>query len=154
MSKFSEAFGASYEKNKVSILTRTFTMGKHTYKVRVPYVHELERIYSYAKNPDAEKVEAFYQNLIKQDFSGHVVEKTENDTVVDGRSMREAAKNTVVMQYRITEYFKLLVPEVEGALDDLEYADIEAEYPIQIQLEIIDRITEVISPEYKEAREK
>jgi hypothetical protein len=154
MSKFSEAFGASYEKNKVSILTRTFTMGKHTYKVRVPYVHELEKIYNYAKNPDAEKVEAVYQELIAKDMTGLTVEKTENDTIVEGRSMREAAISNVVTKYRITEYFKLLVPEIEGALDNLEYEDIEAEYPIQIQLDIIDKIIEVISPDYKEAREK
>jgi hypothetical protein len=68
--------------------------------------------------------------------------------------MREAAKNKVVMQYRITEYFKLLVPENDATLDNLEYEDIEAEFPLAIQLEFIDKINEVISPEYKEAREK
>lgn len=154
MSKFSEAFGKSYDKNKLSIISRTFELGNHKFKVRVPNVGELERIYNYASNPDLEKVEKAYQFLFGQGITGDNVVYTDDDVLVDGRSMREAAKNKVVMQFRITEYFKLLVPENDASLENLEYEDIEAEFPLAIQLEFIDKINEVISPEYKEAREK
>jgi hypothetical protein len=37
---------------------------------------------------------------------------------------------------------------------DLEYKDIEEEWPLAIQLMIVDKINEVISPDYKEIRGK
>jgi hypothetical protein len=47
----------------------------------------------------------------------------------------------------------LLVPELEGAsLDDLTYDDIEQEFPISVQMQIVEKIGEVISPSYREAR--
>ena len=78
---------------------------------------------------------------------------TDNDILVEGRSMREAAKNKAITEARITEFFKLLVPELEGAsLDDLTYDDIEQEFPISVQMQIVEKIGEVISPSYREAR--
>lgn len=153
MSKFSKAFGAGYEKNKLSIISRSFVLGNHTFKVRVPSTGELERIFNYANNPDQKKIDEAYNALI-QNISGDNVEKTEDDTIIEGRSLREAAKNKVVMQYRITEYFKLLVADENDALADLEYEDIETEFPLAIQLQFVDKINEVISPDYKEARAK
>lgn len=153
MSKFSKAFGAGYEKNKLSIISRSFTLGNHTFKVRVPSTGELERIFNYANNPDQKKVDEAYNALI-ENISGAGVEKTDDDTLIEGRSLREAAKNKVVMQYRITEYFKLLIADENDALADLEYEDIEAEFPLAIQLQFVDKINEVISPDYKEARAK
>jgi hypothetical protein len=45
------------------------------------------------------------------------------------------------------------VPELEGAsLEDLTYADIQDEFPISVQMQIVEKIGEVISPTYKEAR--
>ena len=74
--------------------------------------------------------------------------------IIEGRSMREAAKNKSIIEYRITEYFKFLIPEDGQSLSDLEYSDIDSEFPFSIQMQFIDKINEVISPEYKEAREK
>ena len=81
------------------------------------------------------------------------VEVTDNDIIVDGRSMREAAKNKHVLQYRIVEYIKLLIPET-GSLDDLNYEDVESEFPLAVQLTLVDKINEVIAPDYKEVRSK
>jgi hypothetical protein len=66
----------------------------------------------------------------------------------------EAAKNRVVLQYRIVEYFKFLIPENGQSLDDLEYSDVEEEFPLSIQIQMIDKISEVISPDYKAIKEK
>lgn len=155
MSKFSQAFGKQYDKNKVSILSRKFEMGNHTFKVRVPSVGELEAIYSIDIGLNDAEVEKEYQALTKNlNFESENMVKTDTDITIDGRSMREAAKNKVVLQRRITEYFKLLVPETGETLDDLSYSDIEAEFPLSIQMQFVERINEVISPDYKEARGK
>lgn len=150
MSKLGKALGAKYEQNKLSILTRTFQLGDHTFKVRVPSVGEIEAIYEYFKNPDDAKIEIAYQSLIKN-FKDIEVD---GDVIIEGRSMREAAKNKSIIEYRITEYFKFLIPEDGQSLSDLEYSDIDSEFPFSIQMQFIDKINEVISPEYKEAREK
>jgi len=55
------------------------------------------------------------------------------------------------MEKKITEYVRLLVPE-NGEINDLTYQEIEEEFPLQIQLELIEKITESIQPGYKDAR--
>jgi hypothetical protein len=57
----------------------------------------------------------------------------------------------MTMENRIVEYVKLLVAE-NGSLEDITYKDIEAEFPMAIQLELVSKITEVIQPGYKDAR--
>jgi hypothetical protein len=156
MSKLGSALGKKYEENRLSVLTRTFELGNHTFKVRIPAVNEIEAIYNYFKTPDEVKVEEAYQLMIK-DLQGITTEEgievTDNDIIVDGRSMREAAKNKHVLQYRIVEYIKLLIPET-GSLDDLNYEDVESEFPLAVQLTLVDKINEVIAPDYKEVRSK
>lgn len=149
MSKLREALGKKYEENRLSVLTRKFELGDHTFKVRIPNVAELEVIYNYANNPNEEKIEKEYQNLISE-FKNKEID---GDVVIEGRSMREAAKNKHVLQHRIVEYFKFIIPEV-GSLDDLTYEDIESEFPLAVQLTLIEKINEVISPDYKDTRSK
>ena len=159
MSKLKKALGKKFEDNKLSIMTRTFELGGHTFKVKVPSVTEIEKIYEYFKNPNEEDVEKNYQDLTKdllniKNNNPDGVEYKDNDIIVEGRSMRETAKNKTILQYRITEYFKFLIPEHGESLADLEYKDIEDEFPLAIQLSIVDGINEAISPGYKETRSK
>jgi hypothetical protein len=155
MSKLGSALGSKYEENRLSVLTRSFELGNHTFKVRIPAVQEIEAIYNYFKNPDEKEVEKIYQDLILnlKDIKQEGVEHKDNDIIIDGRSMKEAAKNKHILQHRITEYIKFLIPEI-GSLEDLTYADIEAEFPLAIQLTLIEKINEVIAPDYKEIRSK
>jgi hypothetical protein len=158
MTKFSSAFGDKYQANKKNLLIRSFELGGHTFKVRIPLVAESDAIYKKVSEPDEETVEKVYQEITKplRQFENNQTEEfqfTDNDILVDGRSMREAAKNKAITEARITEFFKLLVPELEGAsLEDLTYADIEEEFPISVQMQIVEKIGEVISPTYREAR--
>lgn len=158
MTKFSSAFGDKYQSNKKNLLTRTFELGGHIFKVRIPLIAESETIYQKVANPDEETVEKVYQEITAplRQFEGNQTDEfqfTENDVLVEGRSMREAAKNKAITESRITEFFKLLVPEVEGAsFEDLTYKDIQEEFPISVQMQIVEKIGEVISPTYKEAR--
>jgi hypothetical protein len=158
MTKFSLAFGDKYQTNRKNLLIRSFELGGHTFKVRIPLVAESDEIYKKVSEPDEETVEKVYQEITKplRQFENNQTEEfqfTDNDILVDGRSMREAAKNKAITEARITEFFKLLVPEMEGVtLEDLTYADIQEEFPISVQMQIVEKIGEVISPTYREAR--
>ena len=156
MSKLATALGKKYEENRLSVLTRSFELGDHTFKVRVPSVQEIEAIYNYFKNPNKEKVELEYQRMLKE-FDGlkekEGVEIKDNDMVIDGRSMRETAKNKHILQHRIVEYIKFLIPET-GSLEDINYEDVETEFPLSVQMTLVEKINEVISPEYKDIKSK
>jgi len=158
MTKFSSAFGDKYQTNRKNLLIRSFELGGHTFKVRIPLIAESDAIYKKVSEPDEETIEKVYQEITKplRQFENNQTEEfkfTDDDILVDGRSMREAAKNKAITEARITEFFKLLVPEMEGVtLEDLTYADIEEEFPISVQMQIVEKIGEVISPTYREAR--
>lgn len=156
MSKLASALGKKYEENRLSVLTRSFELGDHTFKVRVPSVSEIEAIYNYFKNPNEEKVEQEYQLMIKafENLEGKEgVEVRDNDFIIDGRSVRETATNKHILQHRIVEYIKFLIPET-GSLEDITYEDVEAEFPLSVQMTLVEKINEVISPEYKDIKSK
>ena len=156
MSKFSQAFGEKFEQRKKFINSRTFEIGGYTFRVRIPSTSEIEAIFNVGDTLDENVLNAEYQNLIKgiEGIESAMITKTEDDILVDGRSMRQAAKNKLMLQSRITEYFKLLIPEEGQSLEDLTYSDIDLVFPMAVQMSFLDRINEVISPDYKEARGK
>jgi hypothetical protein len=156
MSKLGSALGKKYEENRLSVLTRSFELGDHTFKVRVPSVQEIEAIYNYFQNPNEEKIEQEYQLMIKafenlKDQEG--VEVKDNDFIIDGRSIRETAKNKHILQHRIVQYIKFLIPET-GSLEDITYEDVETEFPLTVQMTLVEKINEVISPDYKDIKSK
>lgn len=161
MTKLSNAFGATYDKVRREILTRKFELSGFTFKVRVPLVAESDAIYSWITNPDKVKIESIYQLLVEplQKFKDSTeatesgFEFLENDVFVHGKSLREAARNKALTEARIVEYIRLLIPEnPEATLSDITYEDIEAEWPLNVQLALCEKIGEVISPNYKETR--
>lgn len=159
MSKLASALGKKYEENRVSVMTRQFELGNHTFKVRVPSVGEIESIYNYFKNPNQDDVDVAFEEMTVglkelQEDSNDIIQHIDNDIIVDGRSMREAARNKTVLQHRIVEYIKFLIPETGEMPADLTYKDVEDEWPLAIQLMMVDKINEVISPDYKEIRGK
>lgn len=161
MTKLSNAFGATYGKMRKEILTRKFELGGFTFKVRIPLVAESDAIYSRITNPDESKIEQIYQLLIEplQKFRESTeaaesgFEFLEDDVLVQGKSLREAARNKALTEARVVEYIRLLVPEnPDETLSDITYEDIEAEWPLNVQLALCEKIGEVISPNYKETR--
>lgn len=158
MTKFSSAFGEKYQINKKNLLVRSFELGGHTFKVRIPLMSESDEIYKNVANPNDELIDKIYQEITEplRQFENNQTDEfkfVDNDILVNGRSMREAAKNKAITEARITEFFKLLVPELEGAsLEDLTYKDIEDEFPLSVQMQIVEKISEAISPTYKETR--
>lgn len=132
---------------------KTFEYNRHTFKVKIPTSKELENITSAIINIPKEEIDARFNkmtaSLIDAEIEG--VEITDDDVIVEGRSSRETCRAVAQMEKKVVEYFKFLVPE-NGSLADIKYEDIEAEFPLQIQFDLLDKISEVIQPGYKEAR--
>jgi hypothetical protein len=160
MTRFTDAFGKKYEENKEKIFTRKFDLGGHTFKVRIPYVHESDTMYKLIQEPAQELVDATYQTIAEplmrfkdQPDAEATFTFTDDDIVVNGRSLRDTAKSKVQTETKITEFFKLLVPEnPENSLADLTYEEIAAEFPLSVQLQLMEKISEAISPTYKETK--
>ena len=157
MTRFADALGTKYQQNREKIFTRKFELGGHTFKVRIPYVHESDEIYKRINEPDEAKVAEAYKQMteplmvLKDQDAGFTF--TDDDVLIEGRSLKEAAKQKIQVEIKITEFVKLLVPELEGAsLDDLTYEEIEAEFPMAVQMQLVEKIAEAISPTYKESK--
>lgn len=155
MTKISSVLGSNYESKREEIRIKKFEFGGHTFKVRVPLVAESDKIYKRIIEPSEEKVEAIYQEMVKpliempEKPTGF--EFKDDDILIDGKSLKEAAKTKVMVETRIVEYIKLLVPE-QGSMDEITYDDIQAEWPMSVQLMMVDKIGELIAPTYKETR--
>jgi 6-pyruvoyl-tetrahydropterin synthase len=136
-----------------ALRTKTFELGGHTFKVKVPLTSELDEMFARIIQVDEkivkERLKKMTDALTKEPIEG--VEVTKDDVIVNGASTKETVVSVLQMEKKITEYIKLLVPE-NGDLSELTYDDIEQEFPLQIQLELIEKITEAIQPGYKDAR--
>ena len=153
MTRLSSALGTGAE-----FRIKKFELAGHNFRVRVPLVSESDAIHSRIIKPDSAAIDKIYADLTKsldefKTLKNEDLVFTENDVVVSGRSMREAATNKGMMEARITEMIRLLQPEnPANTLDDITYAEIELEWPLSVQLALVEKISEVISPGYKENR--
>ena len=152
MTRLGSAFGKKYSTE--ALRTKTFELGGHIFKVRIPLTKEMDEIQERVTKIDEAELQNRFDKMTASFRTGEPVEGiviTENDVTVDGRSTRELVETTLITENRIVEFIKLLVPE-EGTLDELTYADVDAEWPIQVQLELLAKITEAIQPGYKASR--
>jgi len=160
MTQLSQAFGKKFDKDTVRI--KSFEYGGHTFKVKLPLTSEYDAIIQQANVPNEELLEKYYSNLSKdflekkEEFSTNKsVEFLDNDILVEKKSLREAAKNKVLTEQRILALIKLLVPEEKDfVMDSITYEMVEELFPFSVQLEIIDLISDSISPNYKDQRGK
>jgi hypothetical protein len=150
MSKLSAAL-----KINDSIRIKTFEVIGNKFKVKIPLSLEMEAISERIKDVSKEKVDAKFNKMVNSVKKDAVigVEFVDDDVVIDGKpiNLRNTCVSVIQMEQRILEYFKLLVPE-SGDFSDITYDDIEAEFPMAIQFEMLERITESIQPGYKDAR--
>jgi ribosomal protein S17E len=162
MTKLASAFGKDFLKNKDKVRTRTFELGGHTFKVKVPLTSEFEIMQERMKVVDEEKVNKYYQELTKDFVAFKDKPSTEvkceffdDDIIVDGRSIKEAAKNKVIAENRITEMFKLLVPEEKDFdMATITYEMIEELFPFAIQMQVVEMVGKTVSPNYEEQKGK
>jgi hypothetical protein len=154
MSRIQSAFGDSYQKASAHLRTKTFELGGHVFKVRIPLSKEMEQIETAITTIDDEVLKQRYEKM-SSSFRGGVlldgVEVTDDDVIIEGRSTKELARSVILMEQRIVEYIKLLVPE-NGNWDGLTYEEVEAEWPMTVQLEMVAKISETIQPGFKDSR--
>jgi hypothetical protein len=154
MNTFSQALGSKFNKDALRI--RTFEFNGHTFKVKVPLTAESDAMFERLKTPDEAAVEKFYKELSK-DFTeaSDTVQITEDDVIIEGRSLREAAKSKVLIQARVTEMIRLLVPEEEGFnMSTVTYEMVDELFPFAIQLQLMELIGETVSPSYTATKGK
>ena len=153
MTRLSSALGTGAE-----FRIKKFELAGHNFRVRVPLVSESDAMHSRIIKPDSAAVDKIYLELTKSLEEFKATENadlvfTENDVVVSGRSMREAATNKAMMEARIVEMVRLLQSDdPANNLDNITYAEIELEWPLSVQRALVEKISEVISPIYKEVR--
>jgi len=160
MNQFANALGKSF--NKDSLRIRSFEMSGHTFKVKVPLTAEYESMLEAIKIIDDNKVNQYYDELSKEFINNKAeFEKQEdvvfsdNDILLKGTSLRETAKNKVLIENRILSLIKLIVPEEEGFdMSTITYDMVEELFPFSVQIQLIEEITNVISPAYKAIKGK
>jgi hypothetical protein len=138
--KLSAAFG-----DISALRTKSFELGGHKFKVRIPLSKELEVITERTNQVDPAKYEERFARLTKG------MEVVDGDVMVDGRSTKELVETAIRFENRTVEFFKLLVAD-SGDLNDLTYEDIESEMPLTVQIEMINAIGDAIQPSFGESR--
>jgi hypothetical protein len=153
MSNLSQAFG---KLNTDALRTRSFEFNGHTFKVRVPLTAESDLMFERLKEINEDTVEKYYKELSKDITEpSDNVQITDNDVIIDGRSLRDAAKNKVSIQQRIVEMIKLLVPEESGFdMSTITYEMVEELFPFAIQIQLMELIGETVSPNYNTTKGK
>ena len=145
--------------NQDAIRMRSFDFNGQTLRVRVPLTNEADALYEKIKEPSDELVKQKYEELSKPLLEKRAeleksedIKFTDDDIIVGGNSVRELARTQAGGETRILETFKLLVPADGKEMKDLTYEEINEDLPLPIQLELVKKITEVISPSYEESR--
>lgn len=152
MTRLGSAFGKKYSTD--AIRTKTFELGGHVFKVRVPLTKEMDEIQERISKVDQADAQARFDKMTVTFKDSKTVEGivvTDDDVIIEGRSTRELVESIIQMENRTVEYIRLLIPE-SGTLEDITYKEIEEEWPFQVQLEILNKITEAIQPGYKDSR--
>jgi 6-pyruvoyl-tetrahydropterin synthase len=160
MNQFANALGKNF--NKDSLRTRSFEMSGHTFKVKVPLTAEYEAMLESIKIIDDNKVNQYYLDLSKEFINNkEEFEKqedvvfTDNDILLKGTSLRETAKNKSILENRILSLIKLIVPEEESFdMSTITYDMVEELFPFSVQIQLIEEISNVISPAYKTTKGK
>lgn len=138
--------------NSDNIRIREFTMAGQKLRVRVPLASEMEAI---TKAVDDVEWKSKFEEL-KKSFAADPDAKIEHladDVMINGKSIKELAVMSAKTEARIVHMIRLLVPAEEGFdMSQITYADIEAEFPFSVQIEMMKKISEVISPGYEETR--
>jgi ribosomal protein S17E len=162
MNTLSKAFGKKFEENKDLVRIRSFEFGSHTFKVKVPLTSEYEAMMVKVNEPNEEKVAKYYNDLTKGFIENKdtldpelgVVFK-ENDVELQGRSLMNTAKTKVITENQITSMIQMLVPEEKDFdMSNITYEMVEELFPFSVQMELLQKISEVISPSYKETKGK
>jgi hypothetical protein len=154
------SFAQSLKINQDQIRIRSFEFNGQILKVRVPLTVEADALYEKMKAPTDELIAKKYEELSvplltkreELEESGNEILFGEDDIIVAGTSIRDLDKSQAEGETRILETFRFLVPADGRDMATLTYEEITEDLPLPIQLELVKKITEVISTGYEETR--
>jgi hypothetical protein len=136
-----------------NIRIRSFTLGGQNFRVRVPLASEMEEISRIVAAVNSEAKFEEMSKPLREIEDQEKIQITNDDLIVDGKSIKELAQLTAQTEERILQLIRLLVPAQEGFdMNEISYEDVNAEFPFAVQLELMRKIAEVISPGYEETR--
>lgn len=156
MSSLAKAFAINPDKIRI----RSFEYNGENFRVRVPLTKEAEEMFERVDNPPAELVQAKFDELTKELYakkdeikkSEADIKFTKDDVIVGKQSLLELAKSQASGEIRILESIKLLVPLDGTNLANITYQEIQEEFPLPVQLSLVKKIAEVVSPSYEDVR--
>jgi hypothetical protein len=136
-----------------NIRIRSFTLGGQNFRVRVPLASEMEEISRVVAAVNSKSKFEEMSKPLREIEDQEKIQITDDDLIVDGKSIKELAQLTAQTEERILQLIRLLVPAQEGFdMNEILYEDVNAEFPFAVQLELMRKIAEVISPGYEETR--
>ena len=168
---FAQKLGASYtqaqEQAKIKAIKLSVGEAEFTLRVRIPIKKEMEAITDSISNPEPDFIQAIYESLanpIKEsaaeggdDFlkafnaeSDRLVIK-DDDVILDGTSLRNAALLTAMWQTKVESMFHLLQSETGEPINE-SYEQITEEFPESVIRLIVDEIEQAIKPDYRSAK--
>ena len=170
---FADKLGSQYTAVKDKINLRTVHIKtdetEFNLKVRIPLKQEFELINESIVATDEVKVEALYQKLSQSvkktlDDGGEEFLKTinkdkdfiivkDNDIIIDGNSIRNAAVLSIMMESKVEQYFHLLVSETGEPITE-SYEEIAKEFPEDVIKQIVNEIEKIIKPDYSSVKKK
>jgi hypothetical protein len=111
-------------------------------------------------NPPAELIKAKFDELTRELYakkqeiidSKADIKFKKDDVVVGDQSLLALAKSQASGEIRILESIKLLVPVNGANLGDITYDQIQEEFPLPVQLSLVKKIAEIVSPAYEDVR--
>lgn len=156
MSKLANAFSV----NADSLRIRSFEYNNQLFKVRIPLAKEAEDMFHRVENPPQELIDKKFAELTKSLYekkddiekSNADIKFIDDDVIVGDKSLKDMAKAQATGEIRILESIKLLVATDGQSLSDITYADVEEEFPLPVQLSLVKKIAEVVSPSYEDVR--
>lgn len=156
MTSLAQAFAINPDKIRI----RQFEYNGQQFKVRVPLTQEAEAMFDRVDNPPESLVQAKFDELTKELYakkdeiaeSKADIKFTDDDVLVGDQSLKTLAKSQASGEIRILESIKLLVPVDGTNLGDITYEEIQQEFPLPVQLSLVKKIAEVVSPSYEDVR--
>ena len=154
------AFGTGF--NAQTVRTRSFKMNGHEFKVKVPLTSEMEALYERVKIVSEDTVAKYYGDLSKEFIDNRAKYESDSDVVykdddiiIKNNSLKETARNKALAENRVLEFVRFLVPENKDFdMSVITYAEVDELFPFSVQMELVDEITNAISPGYVANRGK
>lgn len=168
---FAQKLGASYtqaqEQAKIKAIKLSVGEAEFTLRVRIPIKKEMEEITLHISNPAKDLIQSIYETLANpikasaleggEDFiksfnaeSERLIIK-ENDVILDGTSLQNAAMLMAMWQTKVESMFHLLQSETGEPINE-SYDQITEEFPESVIRLIVDEIEQAIKPDYKSAK--